>query len=102
MIELNESIYKKLDVLVEEAEAQHYWTKDVKTGQNGFHTPAGLFKDGTAKKIAEVVSQDYKAEYKTAISRLNFYINRGGKNITPQIRAKVEDAKAILKKKYKK
>lgn len=97
---LSESVYRKIDQIIEEAEAQKYWTTGVKTGQKGFHTPAGLFKEGTAQKIADVVSQNYKAEYRTAMSRLNFYLNRGGKGITPEVREKVNKAKDIIKKKY--
>jgi len=67
---------------------------------NKFHTPPGLFKEASAEKIAQVVSENYKAEYRTVSARLNYFLNRGGRNIPEDIRAKVKQAINIAKKKY--
>ena len=67
------------------------WSGKVKTK---WHPPEGLFKNGSPEEIASTVSQG--TDLKTAISRLNFFLNRGGSNISPAIRKKVEKAKDIL------
>ena len=67
------------------------WSNKVKTK---WHPPEGLFKNGTPEEIASTVSQG--VDLKTAMARLNFFLNRGGSNISPAIRKKVEKAKDIL------
>lgn len=97
------SVEHKVKMLIEEAQEKiKTWRDDVKRDPNKFHTPPGLFKEATSEQIAQVVSQDGKAEYKTVISRLNFYLNRGGRNIPQDIRIKVEKAKDIVRLKYDK
>jgi hypothetical protein len=59
-----------------------------------WHPPEGLFKNGSPEEIASTVSQG--ANLKTAMARLNFFLNRGGSNVSPAIRKKVEKAKKIL------
>ena len=98
------TVEDKIDILLEEAkqaEQAKHWSNKV-TKNEKFHTPPGLFKEATAEKIAEVVSQNFKAEYKTASSRLNFFLNRGGKNVPEPIRAKVKKALTIIHQKYSK
>ena len=67
-----------------------FWSQDVKSS---WHPPKGLFATGDTEKIAKQAHKDSKS-YKQAVSRINFYYNRAGKNI-PNGRAK---AKAVLKK----
>jgi len=92
---MNRIIELKIDKLLQEAEEK--WTQHVK---EHFHPPKGTFSEGSPEKIADVISEHGKTPYKTAIARLNFFLNRGGKNVSPQVRAKVNKAKEILKKKY--
>jgi hypothetical protein len=91
------NIETKILRLIQEAEEK--WAQEV---EEKFHPPAGTFKEGSPDKIASVISQNGRAPYKTAIARLSFFLNRGGENISPEIRAKVNRAKEILKKRYKK
>lgn len=70
------------------------WSNSVKTK---WHPPKGLFKDGSAENIASTVSKG--VNLKTAMSRLNFFLNRGGSNVSSEIKTKVEKAKKILKNK---
>jgi hypothetical protein len=85
----------KIDVLMEkylrEKKKINKWSNKVKTK---WHPPEGLFKNGSPEEIASTVSQG--ADLKTAMARLNFFLNRGGSNIPPAIRKKVEKAKDIL------
>jgi hypothetical protein len=99
-------IERKIEKLIEEAfsflqeeEEEEKWSQDVK---EKFHPPEGTFKEGSADKIATIISQNGRTPYKTAIARLNFFLNRGGENVSPEIRAKVNRAKEILKKRYNK
>jgi hypothetical protein len=98
-------VFRKIQHLIEETEAKiKDWRKQAdikrKENPNKFHTPPGLFKEGTAQKIADTVSENYQAEYKTAMSRLNFFLNRGGRGVSEAIRKKVQEAKEIIKHKY--
>lgn len=87
-------------MLIEEAkEAIDKWSAKVPHSKT-FKTPPGLFKEKSAQEIAKVISENKDAAYKTAMSRLNFYLNRGGKNIPENIRLKVNKSKEILKKIY--
>ena len=63
--------------------------------------PKDLFAEGSAKKIAEQLKKDSK-NLKQAMSRLNFYINRAGKNLTAERSKVLENAKEELRKMYKK
>jgi len=70
------------------------WSDKVKTK---WHPPEGLFKNGSAEEIADTVSSG--VSLKTAMSRLNFYLNRGGSNISQSQINKVNQAKKILQNK---
>lgn len=54
------------------------WVDSVKTKQK---PPKGLFADGTAQEIADWVIENHD-DAKTAIASIDFYMNRGGKNIS--------------------
>lgn len=69
---------------------EEFWSQHVKSS---WHPPKGLFASGDVDRIAKQAHKDSRS-YKQAVSRINFYYNRAGKNI-PDGRTK---AKAILKK----
>ncbi len=85
----------KISKLLEETEEK--WSNKVK---EKFHPPEGTFSK-PPKEIARIISQDKKASYQTAMARLNFFLNRGGENINPTMKAGVERAKEELRKMYK-
>lgn len=67
----------------------------------------GVFKLRSARAIAASLkrsadaSQRRKSEpYRSAMSMLNFYINRGGKNLSPTRLRTLEAAKNELRKAY--
>ncbi len=91
------SVERKIDLLLQEAEN---WSKTV-TEHEKWHAPEGTFEKGP-EAIAKTVSQNWTAGYKTTMARLNFFLNRGGKNVSPSVRANVNKAKEIVRKHYNK
>ena len=85
-------------------EKKELWVKDVEETSRAADLPEGTFKQ-SPEKIAEilkkVVIESGKAkgkEFQTAMSMLDFYINRAGKNLTPEDRERLEKAKVELRK----
>lgn len=73
------------------------WTDKVKVK---WHSPEGFFTQ-SAPKIASGLKSASK-DLKTAMSRLNFYINRAGKNLDKKDRVRLERAKDQLSSLYTK
>lgn len=73
--------------------AAEKWSQDVKEKH---HTPEGLFK-GSSESIAKELKKEHGDDFASAMSALNFYINRGGD--IPN-KSNVEGAKAALRKLY--
>jgi len=63
--------------------------------------PPGLFAQGTAEEIANTIAKASKS-LKQAMSRINFYLNRAGKNISDERRKVIEKAKDIVRKLFEK
>jgi len=66
-----------------------------------------IFKSGSAKKIAaslkasaEKSKRKKAGPFQSAMSMLNFYENRGGKNLPAQRKKVLENAKTELRKLY--
>ncbi|MBV8726448.1 MAG: DUF3175 domain-containing protein [Candidatus Eremiobacteraeota bacterium] len=84
-----------------------YWSGDVTAQSNALDLESDVFKQRSARKIAE--SLKHSAEhshrrkagpFQSAMSMLNFYINRAGKNL-PETRVRtLERAKDELRKLY--
>lgn len=71
------------------------WSKNVETE---WHAPEGFFK-----RSADQIASGLKAnsdDLKQAMSRLNFYINRAGSNLSSSDKARLESAKDKLRKLY--
>lgn len=62
--------------------------------------PKENFFKGSAKSIASGLKKNSK-DLKQAMSRLNFYINRGGKNLSADDKERLNTAKETLKNLYK-
>jgi len=95
---MNKNIEQKIKKLIQETEEK--WSAEV-TKNEKFHPPEGTFKEKSSQEIARIISQDWRAGLKKTMARLNFFLNRGGENISPEIRAKVNHAKDIVHKHYK-
>lgn len=89
----HEEVMKKIESYLDEI----FWTRKVKTK---WHPPEGFFTR-TAEKIAKGLKAA-SDDLQTAMGRLNFYINRAGKNLPPEDRKKLELAKDKLSNLYPK
>lgn len=85
-----------------------YWSARVTKNSHAISIPEGLFtwpaKDiALGLKRAALKSSSTKGtKFQSAMSLLNFYINRAGKNLSEQDKKRLEDAKIELRKVFKK
>ncbi len=83
------------------------WSLDVTTKSNALDLEANVFTRDDPKTIARSLRQSAERShrrksdpYRSAMSMLTFYINRAGKNLPEQRRAKLEAAKDELRALY--
>lgn len=83
-----------------------YWVKRVQETSNAMDLEAGVFTR-SAKEIAKslkrsVLESDRTkgTKFQSAMSMLNFYINRAGKKLAPQDLKRLEKAKNELRKNF--
>jgi Protein of unknown function (DUF3175) len=83
------------------------WSHDVTTKSNALDLEANVFTRDDPKSIARSLKQSAERShrrksdpYRSAMSMLTFYINRAGKNLPEQRRAKLEAAKTELRALY--
>jgi len=88
--------------------SKKYWSGEVTRKSNALDLEEGVFTWDDPKKIARSLknsaeqSTRRKADpYHSAMSMLNFYINRAGKNLDPNQRKILEQVKIELKNIYK-
>jgi len=86
------SLYGSLEEINEEK-----WSGKVETK---WKPKEGFFKQ-SAEKIANGLHRNSK-DLKTASSRLNFFINRAGTNLSKTDKSMLEHAKELLRKKFNK
>ena len=84
------------------------WSRHVHETSNAMDLPEGIFT-WPAKKIAEGLYDSVMASYRTkgtkfqsAMSMLNYYINRAGKNLKAADKKRLEQAKIELRKLFRK
>ncbi len=83
-----------------------YWSGEVTKKSNALDLDRGVFTWDNPREIAaslkhsaEVSSRKKaKTDYQSAMSMLNFYINRAGKNLPPARKKVLTQAKLELKK----
>lgn len=80
------------------------WIKKVQETSFAMSLPSGLFTR-SSRAIAEGLKQAVMesnrtkgTKFQSAMSMLNYYINRAGKNLTTKERARLEQAKIELRK----
>ncbi|MBX9917773.1 MAG: DUF3175 domain-containing protein [Nitrosomonas sp.] len=85
----------------------HHWSQQVAETSNALDLEYGVFSWNDPRKIALSLkqsaenSQRRKAEpFASAMSMLNFYINRAGKHLSVQQRGVLEKAKNELRELY--
>jgi len=84
-------IIEKLELFLNEKK----WSGKVKTK---YHPPEGTFTK-SAEEIATQLAKD-SSDLKQAMSRLNFYINRAGENLSTERKRVLDKAKDLLRKKF--
>lgn len=84
---------KELKGLIDKYLGEAIWSGKVETK---WKPPAGLFTQ-SSEKIASALAAA-SANLKQAMSRLNFYINRAGKNLTDKDIKRLNKVKDLLKK----
>lgn len=77
-----------------EDEEKHLWSGTV-TEHEKWHSPPGLF-NREPEEIAKVL-KDSSTDERQAMSRLTFYENRAGKNLSSEDRERLEKAKAEIR-----
>ena len=84
------------------------WSHDVTRRSNALDLEPGVFTWTDPHRIAlslqrsaEKSARRKAAPYRSAMSMLTFYINRAGKNLPPEQRAVLEQAKTELRRLYK-
>jgi hypothetical protein len=83
------------------------WSQRVTETSNAMDVEQGTFTSDDPAKIANALEKDAEkstrrksSPYRSAMSMLTFYINRGGKNLTAKHRKVLEDAKDVLREKF--
>lgn len=85
----------------------HKWSKDVTEHDHPYDLPPGIFKSADPDVIAAALqhsaedSQRHSQDpYRTAMSMLDFYIDRAGKNLDDNELATLEQAKIALRRRF--
>ena len=83
------------------------WSQRVTNRSDALDLESGVFKLGSAKKIAASLKRSAERSrrrkagaYRSALSMLTFYINRAGKNLPKTARSRLERAKVELKHEF--
>ncbi|NTJ66368.1 DUF3175 domain-containing protein [Agrobacterium rhizogenes] len=83
------------------------WSQNVTENSDALDLKKGLFNERSAKKIAASLKQSAErsnrrksSPFQSAMSMLNFYINRAGAQLSKSRRATLERAKAELRKDF--
>ena len=83
------------------------WSKKVMETSNALDLEEGVFTKKDPKEIARSLKRSAEAStrrkanpFQSAMSMINFYINRAGKNLSPTAKKRLEKAKEELRKLY--
>ena len=88
--------------------SKKYWSAKVTKESNALDTEPGVFTFKEPRQIARSLKRSAELSirrkagpYQSAMSMLNFYINRAGKNLSASRRKTLEQAKIELRKLFK-
>ncbi|PYE88226.1 DUF3175 domain-containing protein [Phyllobacterium leguminum] len=81
------------------------WSGQITEHDSALGLEPGVFAEGNAKEIAASLKHSAEAKqdadpYRSAMSMLDFYINRAGKNLSSSRRQVLEEAKDELRRTY--
>lgn len=84
------------------------WSRRVTEHSNALDLESGVFTQRDPKRIARSLKRSAERSrrrksdpYRSAMSMLTFYVNRGGRNLTAAQRKRLERAKDELRRLYK-
>ncbi|HKY73491.1 MAG TPA: DUF3175 domain-containing protein [Nitrospira sp.] len=87
------------------ANTKRYWSSDVMQKSNALDLKGGVFRMSSPRKIAMSLKRSSERSkrrkgtpYQSAMSMLNFYINRAGKTLSPTRKRILQRAKPELRK----
>ena len=93
---------------LKEKSKNKYWSKYVTEHSFALQLEEGVFSWDNPRKIAESLKRSSEASlnrkgtpFQSAMSMLNFYINRAGKNLKPARKQILKQAKIELRKLFK-
>jgi hypothetical protein len=83
------------------------WSAEVTAHDHPFDLEPGLFASGSAQQIAAALKKSAvdparhsTDPYRTAMSMLDFYINRAGAKLSPAELSKLDQTKAALRQSF--
>jgi hypothetical protein len=87
--------------------SQTKWSKSVTEHDHPYALPPGIFKSGSPEEIAAALQRSAEDparksddHYRTAMSMLDFYINRAGSNLSAAERKSLDKAKVALRERF--
>jgi hypothetical protein len=89
------------------AKSTEKWSADVTAHDHPFDLEPGLFAKGSAQQIAAALKKSAEDPargsddpYRTAMSMLDFYINRAGSKLSAEQRTKLDQVKSALRQSF--
>jgi hypothetical protein len=89
------------------AKSANKWSGEVTAHDHPFDLEPGLFASGSAQQIAAALKKSAEDParhsddpYRTAMSMIDFYVNRAGAKLSAEERAKLDQAKAALRQAF--
>jgi hypothetical protein len=89
---------------VAKAHRSEKWSADVTARSNALDLEPGVFEKESAEAIAQSLKRSAETSdrrkssaFRSAMSMLTFYINRGGRNLSPERKRTLEAAKEKLR-----
>jgi len=89
------------------AKSAKKWSAEVTAHDHPFDLEPGLFANGSAQQIAAALKKSAEDParhsddpYRTAMSMLDFYVNRAGDRLTTEQRAKLDQTKMALRQAF--
>ncbi|MDH6232831.1 hypothetical protein M2281_003430 [Mesorhizobium soli] len=87
------------------AQKEKYWSAEVTAHSNALDLEPGVFELDDPREIAQSLKRSAESSthrkagpFQSAMSMLNFYINRAGRNLSPERKMVLEAAKDELRK----
>jgi Protein of unknown function (DUF3175) len=86
---------------------ERQWTAEVTQNSDAMDLESGIFKSDNPTKIARSLKRSAErsdrlksSPFRSAMSMLTFYLNRGGKNLSTARKRKLEAAKVKLREAF--